>query len=131
MTKKVTLLREDGLPMPLIELASAEDLAAWYASQLEVALDQGERALAISCFDHAPGGQTLVQTAYTVLRTVMDFLYAHPQVERLTVRCGDDASFRAYSFQWNMWFAAEKPHRGDTRLVPSNAASHIRPPGSQ
>lgn len=112
MTKKVTLLREEGLPMPLVELASAEDLAAWYVSQLERDLERGERSLSISCFDHAPGGQPLGRTAYTVLRTVMDFLYAHPQAERLTVRCGDGASFRAYSFQWNMWFAEEKP-RGD------------------
>ena len=30
MTEKVTLERRENLPMPLIYLASAEDLAIWY-----------------------------------------------------------------------------------------------------
>jgi len=44
-----------------------------------------------------------------VLRAVTEVLYDHPEAERLTIRCGDDASCRAYRFQWNMWYAPHKP----------------------
>ena len=53
MTEKVRIRRQDHLPMPLIYLASAEDLASWYRSGLLWALDHGERELSISCFNSA------------------------------------------------------------------------------
>ena len=53
MTEKVRIQQQDHLPMPLIYLASAEDLATWYRSGLLWALDHGERALSISCFNSA------------------------------------------------------------------------------
>jgi len=109
MTEKVTLCRQDNLPMPLILLESPESLADWYVSQLSWALGQGQRELTISCFDTAPMGYETGRAAYTVLKAVTDFLYDHPQVERLAVLCGDDAAFSAYSFHWNMWYAAHKP----------------------
>ena len=34
MTEKVRIQQQDHLPMPLIYLASAEDLATWYRSGL-------------------------------------------------------------------------------------------------
>ena len=96
--------------MPLIYLASPEDLAAWYRDQLLWSLAHGERDLAISCFDTAgPFGFDTGRAAYAVLRAVTEVLYDHPEAERLTIRCGDDASCRAYRFQWNMWYAPHKP----------------------
>ncbi len=113
MTEKVTIVREEPLPMPLIYLASAEDLAVWYRDQLLWSLDHGETELAISCFDTASMGFALLPAALCVLRAVTDLLYDHPEVKRLTIRCGDGASFRAYSLQWNMWYAPHKPPHGD------------------
>lgn len=113
MTEKVTLFRQENLPMPLIYLAAPEDLADWYVSHLSQALEQGQTDLTISCFDTAAMGYEVGRAAYTVLKAVTDFLYGHPQVKRLTVLCGDDPAFQAYSFHWNMWYAAHKPQHED------------------
>lgn len=43
----------------------------------------------------------------------MDYGYEHAQPSRVRLICADEASRRAYSFQWNMWFAAEKPKHED------------------
>lgn len=110
MTEKVKILRRDHLPMPLIYLASPEDLALWYADGLRWSLDHGERSLSISCFDtqRAFGFDTL-RAARAVLRAVTDVLYDHPEAESLTILCGDEESWRAYRFNWNLWYAEHKP----------------------
>lgn len=113
MTEKVTLHRRDDLVPPPDGPASAQELAAWYVSALTCALEQGQRELSISCFDTAPMGCGVGSAAFAVLRAVTDFLYEHPQVERLALLCGDDAAFRAYSFHWNMWYAERKPAHPD------------------
>lgn len=113
MTEKVTLVRAEGLGVPLIRLASPEELAAWYASQMLWALEHGERALEIACFDTAASqGFDTGEAARAVLRAAADVLYSHPEAESLTIRCGDDASARAYSFYWNMLYAEHKPEHG-------------------
>ncbi len=57
--------------------------------------------LSLACAD--------ASAAYAVLRTVMDYGYEHdaPAVVRLV--CTDDAVYKAYRFQWNMWYAERKP----------------------
>ena len=80
MTEKVTLVRRDNLPMPLIFLASPEDWADWYAHQLLRSLEQGEHTLSISCFDTA-GDFDAGRTAQAVLKAVTDVLYEHPEAE--------------------------------------------------
>lgn len=113
MTEKVRIRRQDHLPMPLIYLASAEDLAAWYRSGLLWALDHGERALSISCFNSAATmGISLDEAAQAVLRVAADVLYDHPEAESLTILCGDEVSYRVYSFYWNLWYAETKPDHG-------------------
>ena len=110
MTEKVRLERRDHLPVPLIYLASPEDLALWYVSGLEWALDHGERALSITCYDTQRAfGFDMARAAQTVLRAVMDVLYNHPEAESLTILCGDGESWRAYRFCWNLWYAEHKP----------------------
>ena len=47
------------------------------------------------------------------LSAIMDYGYEHAQPSRVRLICADEASRRAYSFQWNMWFAAEKPKHED------------------
>ena len=59
--------------------------------------------LTLSCTDSD------LKAAYRVLRAIMDYGYEHAQPSRVRLICADEASRRAYSFQWNMWFAAEKP----------------------
>lgn len=112
MTEKVTLQRRDGLPMPLIYLAKPEHLAQWYVDQLEEALAQGRREISLSFFDTSPMGYDVGRAAPVVLRAVTDFLYGHPEVERLTLLCAGEACFRAYRFHWNMWYAGRKPEHG-------------------
>ena len=109
MTHKVTLRQADHLPMPLIYLASPEDLARWCVSQLSWALEQGERSLTLSCFDTAPMGFPVEKAAPAVLKAVMDLLYDHPEVERLTILCAGEAVYRVYSLHWNIWYAPCKP----------------------
>ena len=58
--------------------------------------------LTLSCTDSD------LKAAYRVLRAIMDYGYEHAQPSRVRLICADEASRRAYSFQWNMWFAAEK-----------------------
>ena len=43
----------------------------------------------------------------------MDYGYEHAQPSRVRLICADEATYKAYSFQWNMWFAAEKPKHED------------------
>lgn len=63
--------------------------------------------LTLSCTDSD------LKAAYCVLRAIMDYGYEHAQPSRVRLICADEASRRAYSFQWNMWFAAEKPKHKD------------------
>ena len=54
-----------------------------------------------------------LKAAYRVLRAIMDYGYEHAQPSRVRLICANEASRRSYSFQWNMWFAAEKPKHED------------------
>lgn len=113
MTEKVSLRRQDGLPMPPVSPETPEALARWYRGRLLRDLDRGKRALTIACFDTAPFGFPVSQAAAAVLRAVTDLLYDRPEAESLRILCGDEAAFRAYRFHWNMWYAEHKPDHGD------------------
>ena len=63
--------------------------------------------LTLSCTDGD------LKVAYRVLRAIMDYGYEHEQPSRVRLICADEAAYKAYSFQWNMWFAAEKPKHED------------------
>ena len=67
----------------------------------------GSDPLTLACTDGD------MNAAYRVLRAIMDYGYEHAQPSRVRLICADEASRRAYSFQWNMWFAAEKPKHED------------------
>ena len=89
MTKKVTIERCENLPMPLIYLATARDLARWQMDQLTWAYEQGHRDLTLSFFDTTAMGFETVQAASAVMKAVMDFLNEHPDVANLTIFCGN------------------------------------------
>ena len=101
MTNKVNILLHEHLPMPLIYLASAEDLARWQKDQLEWAYQQGHRRLSISCYDTAPMGFDLHQTAEIVLTMVSEFLKSHTDVQKLEIWCGDKRVWNTYCCIWN------------------------------
>ena len=105
---KLTIEKVENLPMPLIYLATAEDLARWQVDQLRWAYEHGERRLNLSCFDTAGMGFDICDAAPVVLRAVMEFVQARGDVERLSVVCGDEASFRAYSRRLVEHTAAEQ-----------------------
>ena len=110
MTEKVTIQRRENLPMPLNYLSSPEDLAAWYREGLLRSLAQGRNNLTISCFDTQKAyGFDLNRAAQAVLRAITDVLYDHPEAEKMVILCGDEESWRAYNFWWNMLYAEHKP----------------------
>jgi len=85
--------------MPLIYLANAEDLARWQVDQLRWAYEHGERRLNLSCFDTMAMGFDVNNAAPVVLNAVREFLRECGDVESLSLICGDEASYRAYTAQ--------------------------------
>ena len=63
--------------------------------------------LTLSCTDSD------LKAAYRVLRAIMDYGYEHESPSRVRLICADETAYKAYSFQWSMWFAAEKPRHED------------------
>ena len=109
------MLAYSSLTSLATELSGARPswLAIWYREGLLRSLAQGERALAISCFDTRRAyGFDMDRAAQVVLRAVTDVLYDHPEAESLTILCGDEVSYRVYSFYWNLWYAETKPDHG-------------------
>ena len=76
-----------------------------HATEL-LSLTDGD-TLTLSCTDSD------LKAAYRVLRAIMDYGYEHAQPSRVRLICADEATYKACSFQWNMWFAAEKPKHED------------------
>lgn len=100
MREKISIQKAEHLPMPLIYLANAEDLARWQVDQLRWAYEHGERRLNLSCFDTRSMGFAVEPAAKVVLRAVREFLRECGDVESLTVFCGDEASYRAYGIEF-------------------------------
>ena len=75
------------------------------AAELLSAVDSDTLTLACT------GGD--LNAAYRVLHAIMDYGYEHEQPSHVRLICADEAAYKAYSFQWNMWFAAEKPKHED------------------
>lgn len=80
------------------------DIAALPAAEEAAALLEGcGETLTLACTD----GE--LKSAYRVLRTVMDYGYAHELPARVRLVCADEAVYKSYRFQWNMWYAERKP----------------------
>ena len=87
----VEILRGETAALPIAERA-AELLPCALHSTLSLACEDSD-----------------LRSAYRVLRTVMDYGYAHGQPSCVRLVCADEAVYKAYFFQWNMWFAERKP----------------------
>lgn len=84
----VEILRGDTDALPAAERAA------------ELLTNCGE-ALTLACTDAA--------SAYSILRTVMEHSYEHSSPALVRLVCADETAYRAYRFQWNMWYAERKP----------------------
>ena len=84
-----------------VEILRGETSGLPAAGHAAALLGEDVGTLTLSCTD--------ASEAYTVLRTIMTYSYTHalPSVVRLI--CADDTVYRAYRFQWNMWYAERKP----------------------
>lgn len=84
-----------------VEILRGETSGLPAAGHAAALLGEDVGTLTLSCTD--------ASEAYTVLRTIMTHSYTHtlPSVVRLI--CADDTVYRAYRFQWNMWYAERKP----------------------
>lgn len=107
-TVELTIEKAEHLPMPLVYLATADDLARWLVDQLRWTYEQGERSLRLSLFDTAGMGFDLVDAAPVVLRAVMSFVRKCGDIESLAVFCGDELSFQAYSRELVKYTAVEQ-----------------------
>ncbi len=108
MTEKVALTLEPGCPPPTCIFAVPGDLGQWTAEELERRLCRGEREIRLPCWA-ALGDFSPAAGALAVLRAVMEVVYRRPGLERLTLLCASPEELAVFQFQWNMWFAAEKP----------------------
>ena len=95
MKANITIHRQSNLPMPLIYLATPEDWADWYISQLERNIDRGEKDLSISVFSSGLCQQELCRTAQAVLRAAEALMQQTPSAH-LKILCGDEDAFCAY-----------------------------------
>lgn len=91
-----------------VEILRGEIAALPPCADAAALLPRAGEALTLACTDAA------LKSAWKVLRTVMDYGYEHPSPARVTLVCADEAVYRAYRFQWNMWFAERKPPHEDT-----------------
>lgn len=110
MREKISIQKAEHLPMPLIYLATAEDLARWQVDQLRWAYEHGERKLNLSCFNTDSMGFDVDHAAKVVLRAVSEFLRECGDVESLSVFCGDEISYRAYAMELAADPSTEQSH---------------------
>lgn len=83
-------------------------LASCYRSSLELAAAQGCQSVDFPSISTGIYGFPLPQAAHIALRTIMDFLYEHPDMQVRMV-CFDERTLRAYQTDWNMFYQETKP----------------------
>ena len=113
MLPTVVLAAQPSQAAPCPPFPCAADLVDWHLRQLCADDHRGERQLSLSCRPLLLGERSPLRPAYLVLRSVMDFVYAHPDITGLTLLCGQEDWLQAMTFQWNMWYADRRPeHKG-------------------
>lgn len=90
-----------------VEILRGENAALPRCEDAAALLPCAGEALTLACT------QSDGMAAHRVLRTVMDYGYAHALPARVVLICADEAVYRSYRFQWNMWFAERKPTHPD------------------
>lgn len=86
-----------------VDIVRGDTAALPAAEEAAPLLEACGETLALACTD----GE--MKSAYRVLRTVMEHGYDHPLPAAVRLVCADEAVYKAYRFQWNMWYAERKP----------------------
>ena len=83
-------------------------LASSYRSCLELAVRYGCRSIDFPSISTGIYGFPLPQAAHIALKTIMDFLDIHPNLD-VRIVCFDEHTLRAYQVDWNMFYQETKP----------------------
>lgn len=86
-----------------VEILRGDHSALPDAERAAELLPSGCEVLSLACADPD------MAHAYRVLRTVMEYGYEHERPATVRLLCADEAVYKSYRFQWNMWFAEHKP----------------------
>ena len=86
----------------------AELLASCYRSCLELALAHGCESIDFPSISTGVYRYPLLQAAHIALKTIVDFLYDHPELHVRMV-CHGENTLRAYQLDWNMFYQETKP----------------------
>lgn len=86
-------------------------LASCYRSCLELASQNGIRTVDFSSISTGIFGYPVAQAAMVAERAIMDYLPAHPEIERVRMVCHTKAAADAYRQAYNLWYAEDKAHR--------------------
>ena len=111
MTEIVSIICDPSLPTPAVSFSSPDVLVQWTCKRLLAALSERGDEVSLPVWAGLAGGN-LPTCAFQILRAIMELVYAHPLLRKLTLVCGSEEELAAFRFQWNMWFAEKKPeHR--------------------
>ncbi len=83
-------------------------LRSCYRSCLELAVQHGCKSIDFPSISTGIYAFPLPQAAHIALKSIMDFLYAHPDLQVRMV-CFDEKTLRAYQVDWNMFYQETKP----------------------
>lgn len=108
MTEKVFIVCDPSLPTPAVSFSSPEPLVQWTCQRLLTALSQRGDEVMLPVWAGLAGGN-LHACTLQILRAIMEVVYAHPLLQKLTLVCTSEEELSAFRFQWNMWFAGKKP----------------------
>ena len=88
----------------------AAALSACYRSCLQLAVTSGIRTIDFPSISTGVFGYPVHLAATVAERAIMDFLYDHPEIQRVRMVCHKAADADAYRQAYNLWFAADKKH---------------------
>lgn len=108
MLPAVSILLEQEPSPPPPRPETLPDMVRQYCRALETAAREGCTSAVLSVWNWSDCPWTPLSGAYAVLKTAVDFLYDHPEIRCLEIRCAGESCYRDYRFQWNMWFAEHK-----------------------
>ncbi len=74
-------------------------LSACYQSSFNLALKQGIKTIALPAISCGVYGYPILQAAAIAIHEALNFLELHPDIERITFVCFDDAAFESYQLQ--------------------------------
>lgn len=90
----------------VLRAENAAEMSALYRRLLTDAARSGAREITLCTA--ASAGMPAAQAAHVTLRAIVEALRLLPPLS-VTLRCPDEASLRAHTVDWNMFYQEEKP----------------------